>query len=101
MKKIISGCLLVLFVVSASRVAAQTRGLPPVYYIDSQRVDLSKIYLDVDNIEQINVVNELDTVRKTYGGIYLTLKRRACSQYGGCALCGGDGDGCYYFREEG
>jgi len=53
----------------------QPAPLPPAYYVDSQRVtDFSKVYLDIQNIANISVVNGLDSATMTNGKIYITLK---------------------------
>jgi len=72
MKKNLFGCLAGLLVFSAAN--AQYEPVPPAYYVDSQQVNFNNIYMDVNNISNINVQKGESADRKTNGRIYITLK---------------------------
>ena len=69
MKKIFTVCLITLL--ALSRTTAQ---IPPTYYIDSQAVNFTKVYLDVNNIKSLSVVKDAISVT-TSGSIYITMKQ--------------------------
>jgi hypothetical protein len=79
MRKTLISCFLGLLLSSRlhaqSIPAAHPAPLPPAYYIDSQRVtDLNKVYVDVQDIANISVVNGADPATMTNGKVYITLK---------------------------
>ena len=75
MKKITFICVMALCALIAQ---AQT-SLPPAYYADSQHVDMGKVYVNLNNIANINVVNGLDSITKTNGKVYLLFKQHYTS----------------------
>jgi len=72
MKKILFGCLAGLLAFSVAN--AQYVPLPAAFYVDSQQVNFNNIYLDVQNISDINVQKGESADGKTNGRIYITLK---------------------------
>jgi len=71
MKKILFSCLALICVFSAR---AQ-RPIPPAYYVDSQNISMKKVYVNPDNISQINVVKGKLGDLTNSGAIFITLKQ--------------------------
>jgi len=72
MKKIFFGCLAGLLAFSVAN--AQREPVPPAFYVDSQQVNFNNIYLDLNNISDINIQKGESADGKTNGRIYITLK---------------------------
>src|SRR3954447_19126249 len=71
MKKI---TLLFLTVVCAVFSQAQN-ALAPTYYVDSQIVNLKKIYFNPDNISSISIFKDTTIGARSSGSVYISLKR--------------------------
>ena len=79
MKKILFGCLAGLLVCSAANaqqanVQNKPAPLPPAWYVDLQRVNFQNIYMDVNNISNIDVQKGICPDKGTNGCIFVTLK---------------------------
>jgi len=74
MKKVLFGCLLSLLALSAVRAQNKAVTLPAAYYVDSQQIDFQKVYVNPQNISNINVQNGLSADKKTNGQVYISLK---------------------------
>jgi len=70
MKRMLTACLMVLLATFGA-----TAQIPPSFYLDSQPVNISTIYLNPDNIQSINVQKAALGDLTTSGKIYLTLKQ--------------------------
>jgi hypothetical protein len=71
MKKITLSCLVTFFAL----VTQAQNPVPPTYKIDSQNINIKKVYVNPDNISQISVEKGKLSDLSNSGTIYLTLKQ--------------------------
>ena len=72
MKKIFTVCVALLLASSGSHIFAQ---IFPTFYLDSQSVNFTNIYLNPDNIQRVTVWKAPLGDPLTSGKVYLTLKQ--------------------------